>query len=152
MGGCCQSKPSLHAYYEPENGMLVTFDRPEKHFPKKELNYVTDHDSARFKAKQYCYLISTEWHTKWYDFATKASTSTPPAINNIHLLNEHQESLLPHLKLKRDFRPINQAVWEYLFRLYGGGPAIVFQGKTIITHHNILIISLLNLIIYLFTL
>ena len=35
--------------------------------------------------------------------------------------------LRPDAKPKQHFRPVNKLVWEYLFKLYGGGPVITFK-------------------------
>jgi hypothetical protein len=35
--------------------------------------------------------------------------------------------LRPDAKPKIHFRPVNKLVWEYLFKLYGGGPVITFK-------------------------
>lgn len=127
--GCIQGKAhGIHAYYDP-TGRLVTFEHPKKHSPKRELTYVSTNDSTKFNAEDECFIISTIWHTEWIDFVMKKTSKPPGEITNTLLLQD-KDNLRPGLKPRKDYRPINKLVWEFLFRLYGGGPVITFKGKT----------------------
>jgi hypothetical protein len=126
--GCLQSAPTLHAYYSP-NGQLIVYTPPKKkHKARKEYEFVSSQDAKRFYPNDECYLLSAIWHETWINFAMKKTKIVPGAINNNILLDSTRDCLLKTAKPKKDFRPINKAVWEYFFQLYGGGPVIAFNG------------------------
>lgn len=125
--GCIQGRRVIHAYYEP-NGDLVQFQHPKNHRPSDEFKFVSSQDSNHFQALDDCYIISAPWLTEWLEFALKKNRKWPGPISNKRLLN-FDNTFQTDLKPKDDYRPINQAVWEYLFKLYGGGPVIYFKGQ-----------------------
>jgi hypothetical protein len=123
--GCTTSKNPVHAYYDAEGG-LVTYEWPKKHNPKRELVFVSTYDAKKFHAQEYCYVISSAWHAYWIEYATRASTQVPPEISNHNLLDGDGRIRLD-LKHRKHFRAINKIVWDYYFKLYGGGPVICFK-------------------------
>lgn len=123
--GCSNSKPVVHAYYDPD-GSLVTFEHPKKHSPKRELVCVSTHDAKKFRAQDFCYVVSSAWHAYWIDFATRQSKQIPPEVDNNCLLDGDQH-IRRDLKHRKHFRAISRPVWEYYFKLYGGGPVIYFR-------------------------
>ncbi len=127
--GCIQNKGAVHAYYEP-NGELVQFTYPSSHNPNDELVFVSSQDTKQFQPMDECYVLSAAWLAKWLDFAMKKKPLMPGPIPNNTLLN-FDNTLLPNVKPKVDYRPVNKAVWEYLFKLYGGGPVITFKSKNV---------------------
>jgi hypothetical protein len=130
--GCLKQSRPVHAYYAP-TGELLEFSYPEHHHAKKELKFVSDNDTTRFNENDDCYVVSTVWHTEWLDFATKQTTVHPGPIDNDRLLDPNNKNIAAKgLKHKKDFRPISKAVWEYLFKLYGGGPVILFKGLFVV--------------------
>ncbi len=132
--GCLKQSRPVHAYYAP-TGELIEFSYPEHHHAKKELKFVSDNDTTRFNENDDCYVVSTVWHTEWLDFATKQTTVHPGPIDNERLLDPNNRNIAAKgLKHKKDFRPISKAVWEYLFKLYGGGPVILFKGLFAISY------------------
>lgn len=132
--GCVQSKQPLHAYYDPES-QLVTFDPPKKHSAKKELVYVSSHDAKRFNPEDLCYVVSSAWHTYWIEFATRVSTQVPAEIDN-HCLLDGDKNVRTDLKHRKHFRAINKPVWDYYFKLYGGGPVICFKVPAGFSEHE----------------
>lgn len=124
--GCTESKRPVHAYYEPDGGALISFEYPKKHSPKRELVFVSTYDAKLFRAQELCYVVSSAWHTYWLDFATRASTQIPPEINN-HSLLDGDGRIRTDLKHRKHYRAINKIVWDYYFKLYGGGPVICFK-------------------------
>ena len=129
--GCLNSKESIHGYYNA-SGVLVRFSKPASHHSKNEFEFVTQEDSAKFSPNEECYLVHALWLQSWLDYAMEKRTHPPNAISNIELLDSEGVNLRRNLKPKVDFRPVNRLVWEFLFRLYGGGPVIVFPGKVLV--------------------
>jgi hypothetical protein len=132
--GCCQPKQVVHAYYEP-TGELVLFEYPKQHAARREFDYVQAHDITKFHPGMDCYVVPADWHTSWIEFVTKATPKPPGPINNKLLLDE-KGRVKPGLKHKKEFRPISKSVWQYYFKRYGGGPVILFQGKSILLNLN----------------
>ncbi len=124
--GCLQTKNAIHAYYEP-NGELIQFVHPKTHNPNDELVFVSSQDTKQFKPEDECYILSAKWLSRWLEFAMKKNKDGPGLITNNFLLNV-DDKILPDIKPKDDYRPVNKFVWEYLFKLYGGGPVITFKG------------------------
>jgi hypothetical protein len=124
--GCVQSAPGLHAYYSP-TGLLISYERPKKHSARREYQYVSSQDAKRFQADDDCYLLCISWHKAWLNYALKRTKVVPRMIENYTLLDGKREQLRTNVMPKKDFRPINKAVWEYLFHQYGGGPVITFK-------------------------
>jgi hypothetical protein len=131
--GCLQSNDKIgiqHAYVAPgdDEKMIISFQSPKTHNPKEELAFVSGQDQKRFNIGDECYLIQAEWLQQWLDFATGKSFP-PGSISNKSLLNGVGDSTNPSLIPKRDYRPVSKLVWEYLFKLYGGGPVVTLRGK-----------------------
>lgn len=132
--GCCNSQPSapLHAYYN-SLGSLVRYEPPQNHNPKEEFEHVEKVDSQRFNPGDECYLISAQWLNDWIKFSMSYRTrgsagKAPQPINNSMLLDVSGAHVRTDVQSKHDYREVNQKVWEYLFKFYGGGPVIVFKG------------------------
>ncbi len=125
--GCLQAKGIVHAYYEP-NGELIQFNQPKIHKAKEELVFVSSQDTKQFNAEDECYVISAKWLARWLEFAMRKKKNLPGSISNHVLLSASGDTIEQYLKPKDDYRPVNKAVWEYLFKLYGGGPVITFKG------------------------
>ncbi len=126
--GCVNSAPVVQGYYDPD-GTMVFFEHPKQHSAKKEFVYVSGQDSKQFHVGDSCYIISSTWHSAWADFVTNKTRYPPGPINNKVLFLFNGDSFRTDLKPKKDYRPINKAVWEFYFRKYGGGPTITFSGE-----------------------
>jgi hypothetical protein len=89
------------------------------------------------------YVISTDWLSEWVAFVTPSlikkktsrhdfslSNERPGIINNDVLFNLSTLTLQTELKLKRDYRVINEQVWGLFFKWYGCTcPPISFTGE-----------------------
>lgn len=125
--GCCESKDTLYAYYNPSSALIKYNNPTGGHHCKNEFSFVTQEDSSKFAPNDECYIVHSGWLQEWLDFAMEKKIDPPKGISNRLLLDERGVGLKSNMKAKYDFRPINRLVWEFLFRLYGGGPVIVFR-------------------------
>lgn len=131
--GSCLSKPGPFKYYNSD-GELVSFDSSVSYTtPYSEYAFVSISDSVRFFAGTECYMVNAKWLGNWLQYAMKKDSKRPGNINNDCLLNRSKDRILPNVKAKIHFRPVNKKVWEFLFKLYGGGPVISFKGSSNIT-------------------
>ncbi len=126
--GCLQAKGIVHAYYDP-SGELIRYNKPQIHHAKEELVFVSSQDTKQFHPEDECYVISAKWLERWLLFAMRKKKLLPGFISNNTLLSASGDTVAEDLKPKDDYRPVNKAVWEYLFQLYGGGPVITFKGR-----------------------
>ncbi|KJE88370.1 hypothetical protein CAOG_000031 [Capsaspora owczarzaki ATCC 30864] len=72
------------------------------------------------------YIISAAWLKQWLDFKSSRDPNVlpPGPISNDRLLDANGVPL-PHLKKVTHYRGVNQKVWEYFMKHYGGGPTMV---------------------------
>lgn len=137
MGNTCGgvndiSYAATTGYYSPDSGELVetnvqsvvladpTHITHITHDPQEELDAVTRVDIHAFFAADTCYLISAVWMAAWLSFV-KGEQPPPGPVNNLFLVT--LSAARPPLP-KLDFKLISPAVWEFIFRRYGGGPVI----------------------------
>lgn len=128
MGTYLNKPPPIHAYYDPD-GSLVTFTHPKSHNAKKEFVFVSTYDAKKFNPDDICYVISASWHSTWINYSVSKNISQSPGeIDNMSLLADPiDRRLRSDLKFKKHYRAINRVVWEFYFRIYGGGPVIYFK-------------------------
>jgi hypothetical protein len=124
------------SYYAPD-GNLIVLKHNSKHDGKKEYTFVSAHDGY-LNAGDECYLIHAQWIESWTSFVQAVAKAPGPITNhllcditplhpgkkddkNAEVVAFIKRGLLP----KTDFRPIKKIVWEYFFKLYGGGPVMV---------------------------
>jgi len=62
------------------------------------------------------YFVEINWVMKWLDFVRGESDDIPGPIDNTALL----KGPVP----KNGYRALNDSVWKYLFKIYGGGPEV----------------------------
>ncbi len=131
MGCCCGKESTLvpqWSYCSPK-GNIITFPGPPiQHDATAEYDFVKSNDTRVFKQGDCCYLVDSMWLKQWGDFASKTSEQIPEAIDNSSLLNDDRTNINPSKRIKVDFRPISEKVWEHLFGLYGGGPVVFLKG------------------------
>ncbi|CAG8597425.1 7495_t:CDS:10 [Ambispora leptoticha] len=80
-------------------------------------------DTTSIKSGEYWYLISSSWIQRWEIF--KMGGPPPPVIDNTAFVSEN--GLYPKRGMKRgvDYRGVNERVWNYFHRIYGGGPICI---------------------------
>jgi ubiquitin carboxyl-terminal hydrolase 20/33 len=89
---------------------------------KREEKDIQALDTSKIELGEFWYLISSEWLVSWGQF--KSGTGAPPGpISNDHLMRDNE----PRLNLLRGahYRGVNRNVWQYFYRIYGGGPMLV---------------------------
>ena len=93
---------------------------------RKESSELAALDSTEISPGQHWYMISQNWLSQWLRFRSGGET-VPGPIDNSDLLY-HSNGSLPNprsgLIRGKHYRGVNEAVWSYLFEVYGGGPAI----------------------------
>ena len=72
---------------------------------------------------QVWFLVCSQWLQRWKDFAN-GKGALPGPISNCNLVGA-DGSPLPDKKVQKDYRAVNQKVWEFLRKQYGGGPEIL---------------------------
>eukprot|EP00762_Andalucia_godoyi_P006760 ANDGO_00954.mRNA.1 putative ubiquitin carboxyl-terminal hydrolase 16 len=87
---------------------------------EKELADIQQLDSTKISKGSSWYLISSPWIAEWRAFVSGERILPPGPIENEFLLDTKKK-----YKVTRDFRGINEKVWGYLLRTYGGGPVIL---------------------------
>lgn len=78
-------------------------------------------DTSAIKPGEFWYLISSDWLVNWGQF--KSGLGPPPgAISNDSLMNGKE----PRTNLLRGthYRGVNRTVWNYFYKIYGGGPLL----------------------------
>jgi hypothetical protein len=99
-----------------------------------------------FEKGQTWYLIATRWYNQWEEFVGLSnryggggSGPNPGPIDNHPIINP-DGSLKGDVRERSDFVIRSEAIWNKLFALYGGGPAIPrkvvasFWSKSVETH------------------
>lgn len=95
----------------------------------REAEEVQKLDSTTIGTGDVWYLIDSNWLHRWTCF--KSGQQPPPGpISNHHLLKPPTKSpidpLIPRDNLTRGihYRGVNESVWEYFYKIYGGGPVL----------------------------
>ena len=138
--GCMKSLPDRDiplSYTNPHSQVIYHYRRKMKKIHRRDqLNFVTQNDSSNhLKPGDHCYLMSSIWLKNWLDYCSDDHHSNPGLISNDILLDANTDMLCAHKKLRVDFRPVKQIVWEYLFQIYGGGPVIYITGMYTFTKY-----------------
>ena len=109
------------AVYWDDDGL----PRTREHSPEEELAQITrlDAGDTPSEGQEYWYIISVQWLRAWLRFA-KQQGAMPGMIDNSVLFAGSNE-IHPHVRLRRDYRLINEATWTAVYGLYHGGPEIV---------------------------
>ena len=109
------------AVYWDEDGL----PRTREHSAEEELAQITRLDAGDTPSEgQECwYVISVRWLRAWLRFA-KQQGAMPGMIDN-SVLFAGSDEIHAHVRLRRDFRLINEATWKALYGLYHGGPEII---------------------------
>ena len=109
------------AVYWDEDGL----PRTREHSAKEELEQITrlDAGDTPCDGQEYWYVISVRWLRAWLRFA-KQQGAMPGMIDN-SVLFAGRDEIHAHVRLRRDYRLINEATWKALYGLYHGGPEIV---------------------------
>ena len=126
MGNTCNGDTTAETlgYYSPDdNSELVEHVmNPQSimnHDPK-ELDSITRVDVHAFFPHDICYLISAAWMATWLEFV-KGQCPPPGPVNNRFLISlSATRQPLPKL----DFKLVSAGVWEFIYKLYGGGPVM----------------------------
>lgn len=79
-------------------------------------------DTSTIAAGELWYLISSDWLIQWSQFKSGAA-ALPGPISNDQLMQSSTEPR-PNLVRGTHYRGINQKVWDYFYKIYGGGPII----------------------------
>lgn len=111
------------------------FLRPTKstlpHNIQSEIRELQSYHQAKPTVGETWYAISAAWIESWLRFVTThhgQSEYVPGEIANSSLLLDDLPNgrlqIRDDLRIKKDFRLINQQSWNMYYSLYGGGPAI----------------------------
>jgi hypothetical protein len=98
---------------------------------QRERNMILRVDSDRQGAGQVWFLTSEVWLARWRAFinndgatdGTGRGVLPPGPIDNSRLLGKNGRPL-PNLRGVTHYRGVNEAVWTFLRKIYGGGPAL----------------------------
>ena len=130
--------------YHPDN--ISQFERgflDARREMEKTLIMNQDEEAARHRNEenQTFYIISQDWLMKWKNWITnrrskdgKSSVCLPPGpICNTQLFygKMNRQKVRPNLVLDTDYRAVSQEQWHLLLNIYGGGPIIPRQEKSI---------------------
>ena len=93
---------------------------------RKEASELAALDTTEIAPGQHWYMLSQNWLSQWLKF--RSGGDVPGPIDNSDLLlpslQDSSPRPRPGLVRGQHYRGMNEAVWTYLFRAYGGGPAI----------------------------
>lgn len=91
---------------------------------KEEHENVCKFDSLPKEENEPLFLVEIGWVHEWMFFICNEKVVSPPgAIPNSKLLSDNGKPK-PNISIKKDYRVVRQATWDYIHRIYGGGPAI----------------------------
>jgi hypothetical protein len=107
-------------YYDDEGNVIIHDVDTVVHNRQKEYTYVLSKDKTGFHAGENCYLIHTIWMNSWLEYI-KGGEEIPGPISNEELVDICRYR---NIKPKKDFKILSKHVWEFLFKLYGGGPVL----------------------------
>ncbi|XP_025408642.1 ubiquitin carboxyl-terminal hydrolase 33-like [Sipha flava] len=65
------------------------------------------------------FAISTNWFKCWESFLNGVTSEPPGPIDNSKLIDKSESKVL-----ETDYISVSEAQWEYLWRIYSGGPAV----------------------------
>ncbi|CAG8513667.1 1822_t:CDS:10 [Paraglomus brasilianum] len=89
---------------------------------KREQMDIASIDTNEIGPGEYWFLISSTWLASWHAF--KAGGPIPGPIDNTRFLNANGTPK-PHMQRSVHYRGVNERVWRYFYRIYGGGPICV---------------------------
>ena len=90
---------------------------------KKELKFVKEADTTKLPDGELWYLISREWVNAWLRFVTSSRAPPPGHISNETLLDACGNPL-PNLRPVTNYRAVTVDVWNFYYKIYGGGPVL----------------------------
>ena len=96
-----------------------------------ELDEILRNDSTVFDGNSgKWFVVSTKWVVKWVSYISGGgSEERPHFIDNETLFESDLTELRPGLRIQKDYRIVNEAVWTLYYNWYGGGPAIWITGE-----------------------
>lgn len=134
--GCVNSKGGGDAkdmYLDPDNNLRIHDPSAAvKRVGAEELAFVSSLESKKVTGGEEFYVISVDWLTDWLKFA-RGSGSTSAfrrKIDNRSLVDPQNPKLRATARFKKEFRVVDKEVWDYYFERYGGGPVMIFYGKS----------------------
>jgi ubiquitin C-terminal hydrolase len=107
---------------------------------RRERTRITEVDSTKVPPGQVWYLMSEWWLARWRAFinntggtdGTGRGVLPPGPIDNARLLGKNGKPL-PNLRSIVHYRGVNVHVWNFLHRIYGGGPCVTREEINIYT-------------------
>lgn len=126
--GSERSRSNVHKLspaIEEEINKLVTdlMNKPSKANRERELGFITKYINKKTPAK---FLVSEKWIENYTSYLNGSSKKTPEAIDN-----EHLKQLVLTKSLPTNIYLINEIIWRFIQKIYGGGPEIKQCNKAI---------------------
>jgi ubiquitin carboxyl-terminal hydrolase 20/33 len=87
-------------------------------------------DDGEMKEEEVSFVVPVPWIEKWQKFASGQSDEIPGPIDNTTLLVSTEKTTTGEVPWKRNikkgihFRLLDPLIWDYLYKIYGGGPIL----------------------------
>mmetsp|Transcript_18997 Transcript_18997/g.44303 ORF Transcript_18997/g.44303 Transcript_18997/m.44303 type:complete len:514 (-) Transcript_18997:112-1653(-) len=87
----------------------------------EEVAYIKQFDTSQ---ADLWYIVDAQWLQEWKSFVSVNKGGPPPKAISNHRLVDKNGVPKPGLKVVDDYRGVNEKVWEFWHKRYGGGPVI----------------------------
>jgi CRP-like cAMP-binding protein len=114
---------------EPESSTGSSDDDQDDEQARREVEKAQIQALDKTKKVQHWFIIDAEWLQEWRSYVQGGKRPGP--INNAHMLEANSSGVYvarAGLTKAHDYRAVNDRVWAFFQRAYGGGPTLA-RGK-----------------------